>query len=355
VSLVRACRQLRRQPLVLVVALILACLVGVAIPYKLPSMSSRQYQVGIASASALVDSARSQVADLGNSTGTDVGTLAYRASLFASLMTTSPLRDEIARSAGISPGELIASGPTPVASSNSPAPAVSGASISSSSPKASTLSASVATLPAGQLPVIQVNTQGPTPAIAAKLANGAFAALQHEIDAVAGADNIPVPQRVVVRLLGPAAATSARLGPGLLSGILGAVLAFVLVCGAVVGISSFRAALRDESTQDPGVLDPDQAPLHDPDSDQALLHDLDRALQHDLPHSAPIVPEPVQALSVRAEARPDGGQGAQNLQEDYPTPPARAPRARTILSRASQSVAPQLARVPRSGQRRVRP
>jgi hypothetical protein len=352
---------------VLVVALILACLAGVAIPYKLPSMSSRQYQVGIASASALVDSARSQVADLGNSTGTDVGTLAYRASLFASLMTTSPLRDEIARSAGISPGELIASGPTPVASSNSPAPAVSGASISSSSPKASTLSASVATLPAGQLPVIQVNTQGPTPAIAARLANGAFAALQHEIDAVAGADNIPLAQRVVVRPLGPAAATSARLGPGLLSGILGAVLAFVLVCGAVVGISSFRAALRYESTHDPSVLDPDQALLHDPDSDQGLLHDLDRALQHDLPHSAPtlqhdlphsapIIPEPVQPLGVRAEARPDGGQGAQNLQDDYPTPPARAaPRARTILSRASQSVVPQLARVPRSGQRRIRP
>jgi hypothetical protein len=281
VNLVAAMRRLGRRHLLLLAALILACLVGVVIPYRIgfpPSLRSRQYQVGIASASALVDSTRSQLADLGADTGSDVGTLAYRASLLASLVTSSPIKDEIAQRAGVPANDLIATGPATVVGSDSPAPSVSNAPINESGPTASTLSVSVPTLPAGQIPVIQVNTQGPSPAIAASLANAAFAALQAEVNSVAGTDRIPALQRVVIRPLGPADAALASRGPGLLYGILGAVLTFVLACGAILGITSLRAAWRNESALERGVLDPSEGSLEPCADDEPI-----RAGQVELP------------------------------------------------------------------------
>jgi hypothetical protein len=207
-------------------------------------MQSRQQHVGIASASALVDSPRSQVANLGSGGG--VQAMAYRASLLASLLTTPSFKDEIARRAGIAPSALSAKGPPTVAGPDGSAPPVSIPSGTSSNPQA-TISVSVPTLSTGQIPVIQVNTQAPTPAIAASLANGAFAALQAQISADASTDNIPADQRILIRPLGPAAAISATRGPGPLLGLLGAVLTFVLACGAILAISSLRASMRVES------------------------------------------------------------------------------------------------------------
>jgi hypothetical protein len=151
---------------------------------------------------------------------------------------------------------VIATGPASVVGSDSPAPSVPNTTISPSSPKASTLTASVPTLAAGQIPVIQVNTQAPTAAIAANLANATFAALQSDVNSVAGTDNVPVLQRVVIRPLGPATATSVSQGPGLLFGMAGAVLTFFLACGAIVASSSLAAAWRAVPAAAPGVIDP---------------------------------------------------------------------------------------------------
>jgi len=325
-SFVRALRELRRRPRLLIGAFMLALLVGVAIPYRLPSMTSRQNQVGIASASALVDSARSQVADLGDSTGSDVGTLAYRASLLASLMTSEPLTDQIAQRAGIAPGDLIATGPSPIAASNSPAPAVSGASISSSSPKASTLTASVPTLASGQIPVIEINTQAPTPAIAAKLANGAFAALQAEINTVAGTDKVPALQRVVIRPLGPAAVSSASQGPGMLTGVGGAIAAFLVACGAILGISRLRAAVQRESALESML---ELAGTPDDSAPQALRGGPGQA-------EDPFREELLQDPFDDHPADGDDARGARAA--DVPAAPAHPPRVRTLLSRPARAL-----------------
>jgi hypothetical protein len=244
VSLV-ALNGLRRQRRLVIAALVLACLVGVAIPYRIGfPPQSRQQHVGIASASALVDSTRSQVANLGSAGG--VQAMAYRASLLASLLTTPSFTDQIARRAGIAPTDLIAKGPPTVPGPDGSAPPVSIPPVTGSNPQA-TISVSVPTLSTGQIPIIQVNTEAPTPAVAANLANGAFAALEAQISADASTDNIPADQRVLIRPLGPAAATAATRGPGPLLGLLGAVLTFVLACGAILAVSSLRASLRVES------------------------------------------------------------------------------------------------------------
>ncbi|MGP0053179.1 MAG: hypothetical protein ACLPZR_30670, partial [Solirubrobacteraceae bacterium] len=69
-TLVTAIGRLRHPRLLALVAALLSCLAGIAIVYQIPSLKARQHQVGVASATALVDSSKSQVADLGDSTGT---------------------------------------------------------------------------------------------------------------------------------------------------------------------------------------------------------------------------------------------------------------------------------------------
>ncbi|MGZ4181596.1 MAG: hypothetical protein ACXVUL_13065 [Solirubrobacteraceae bacterium] len=280
-TLARALRRLRRRPIAVLIAFVFACAVGAA-------LYSSNSKVGVASASALVDSSKSQVADLGDSSGASVGALAYRASLLASLMTNPPIVNQIAKAAGLTPAELTATGPSPVAGPSGALPATA-APAAGSGPNASTLTASVPTLPAGQLPVIQINTEAPTPALAGKLANAGFTALQAQINSVAGTNDISVPQRVVIRELGPATASWSSQGPGTLLAGVGAIFAFILACSAILAVASLRAALREEAARERGpqgatdpVADVAAEPAHDmPDS---LYPD------DDLEHGIPVPP-----------------------------------------------------------------
>ncbi len=253
-------KRLRSHPFLVLLSMVAGVAACIVISYHVPGFASRRHRVGIASESALVDSPKSQVADLGSSSGSDITDLAYRASLLASLMTSSPLEDQIAQRSGIAPGDLIATGPATAVGSDSPAPSVPSASVSASNPKASTLSATVPTLAAGQIPVIQISTQAPTPAIAASLAENAFAVLEANINSLALADNVPGVQRVVIRTLGAAQSTWQTSGPSLLDGILAAILIFVMGCGAIVGRSTRRSARR----AGPTWADADLARYHEP-------------------------------------------------------------------------------------------
>ena len=241
-------RQLSRLRIFVAAALVFACLVGIAITYQIGfPPKSRQHNVGVASASALVDSSKSQVADLSAGAGSDAVSLAARASLLASLMATSPIKDDIAARGGVPANLLVATPPPSIGTASSPAPAVTSASASSSDPRASTLNISIPNVQAGQLPIIQVSTQARTEALAARIANAAFAALQADVSSVATADNVPTLQRLVVRALGPANSGVVSQGPGPLFGLLGAIGAFVLACAAILGVSSLAATWRAQS------------------------------------------------------------------------------------------------------------
>jgi hypothetical protein len=259
-KLLAAIRRVWRRRILLVVAVLLAGVVGVAITRQIPSLKTRQYQVGIASASALIDTSRSQVGDLSLDTGSDVGTLAARASLLANLMATSQIKDDIARRAGISPSQLIATPPAAAGVASSSTPDVPLASANPSSPKASILNISVPSLQAGIMPIILVGTQAATPALAARLANAAFAALQADVDSVAAADKVPGIHRLAVRQLGPAVSGLASRGPGMVEGVLGAVVTFLLICGAFIAIPSLRAAWRRAGETETDAAEDDSAP-----------------------------------------------------------------------------------------------
>jgi hypothetical protein len=250
---VTALRQLWCLRRAVIGSALLAAMIGLLIPYHVgfpPTLTSREHRVGVASTSALIDTPTSQVADLGRNPGTDVGTLAARASLLASLMTNSPIRDEIARRAGIPPRTLIATPPATVGPAPSPSPAASDGTMSESDPRASILRTSVPTVLSGQMPIIAVDAQAPDAARAARLANASLAVLKAHVESVAGTDRVPDPRRLVVRQLGPAFGTLVTRGPSPLLGVLAAIGIFTFACCAILAGTALAAAWRRADERD---------------------------------------------------------------------------------------------------------
>jgi hypothetical protein len=265
-ELVTILRQLWRFRLLVAGAALLATLVALSMTYRIgfpPKLESRQYEVGLGSVTALVDTPSSQVVDLGGKTGANIATLSARASLLASLMTSSPIKDEIARRAGVSVDKLIAAPPSsPAAGAGAPS-AVSGASVSAADPKANVLRASIPNLESGDIPIIAVDTQAPDAATAARLANASIVVLQAHLETVAGNDRVPLARRVVVRQLGQARSTTVSRGPGKILAIAAALMVFLLACASIVGVSAlirgWRSAAVMERFGDDEMHGPDDA------------------------------------------------------------------------------------------------
>jgi hypothetical protein len=263
-------RVLWRYRLLVGIAALLALLAGLSVAYRIgfpPKLESRQYSVGIGSVTALVDTPSSQIVDLGPDTGADIGTLSARASLLASLMTSSPIKDEIASRAGVAPDQLIAVSP----GAGSPGAAASsgdaGGSISATNPKANILTAKVPSLESGEIPIIAVSTQAPDAAAAARLANESIAVLKAHLQTVAGQDQVPDARRVVVRQLGQAKSTTESRGPARTMALLVALLIFCVGCATILGISALVRGWRRAAEMDPEADEESYAPGAQPEDD----------------------------------------------------------------------------------------
>jgi hypothetical protein len=260
-ELVTALRRLSQHKLALLAAVVVAALAAVLISYRVgfpTKFESRSHTVGLATATALIDTPSSQVVDLGGETGNDPSSLASRASLLASLMTTSPLREKIAEQAGISPTTLIASSIDPLggAAAAAAAPAVSGAVVTAKDPRANILKVSIPNIQSSQVPIIVVNTQAPDAAGAAKLANEAIVVLKAHVTALAASQRVPGARRIVVTQLGPAQAESARRGPSPLISAIIFVVVFLIGCAVILTVLWLRGAWKTaaEDEQMPAEL-----------------------------------------------------------------------------------------------------
>jgi hypothetical protein len=288
-ELVAVLRVLWRFRLLVVVAALLATLIGFSMAYRIgfpPKLESRQYHVAIGSTMALVDTPSSQVVDLGGDTGASIQTLAARASLLASLITSSPLKDEIASRAGVAPTKLIAVSPA----SGPPGSGVN-------APEANVLKASIPNLESGEIPIIQVSTQAPDPAVAARLANQAIAVLQAHLASVAGVDKVPDARRMVVRQLGPARFSTQSRGPGRMLAIVAALFVFAFGCATILGVYALvrgwrRAAELELLPQD------DEAASYGVPSSREAYDDEDDAF------GVPVeLPRPVRRANASDESR----------------------------------------------------
>lgn len=231
-----------------IVGLLLGVAVGVLMTYSVtpglpPTFENRQYEVGVASASVLVDSPSSQVADLGGGVGqttVDVASLSARARLLANLMATSPLKDQIAARAGVPPDRLIARAPARIDLPGDKSPIGSGATISESDPLANILRINVNET----LPILSADAQAPTPQSAAKISNAAVSQLRAYLKSIAAGDRVPDARKLVIKRLGPARYATVRKGPRRLFAVAAFLFVFGAWCAGIVVLSGLAQAWR---------------------------------------------------------------------------------------------------------------
>ena len=228
-------RDLWRHRLIVVMGLAFALPIGILMAYSVsvgfpPQFQSRQYDAGIGSAAVLVDSADSQIGDIGGKqTTADVVSLSQRARLIANLAATNPLKDEIAKHAGVRPDYLIASapveGPTVKAT-----PLSTGSSLDENDPRAIVMKIRVAET----LPIITAEVRAPTPAIAARVATSTAESITTYVNSVSTKDQVPAARKLVVERLGAAKSATVKRGPRALMGLAVFLLIFGLWCAGIV-------------------------------------------------------------------------------------------------------------------------
>jgi hypothetical protein len=238
-------RELSRRRIYVAGVCVFAVLVGLAVEYRVPSFQSRSYQSGAATAFILVDTPSSQIVNV-SPRGSD--TTAARASLLASLMIDGEIKSIIAQRAGLQANKLVA---TTSAAIN---PAAGGGAATAAGPPASgsgsgsgsfALTTQVPTDASGnELPIIQLDTQAPTPAGAAKLANAAIAGVSAYLNTKAAGEGISDAQRLRVSGMGAPQATVETHGPTHMVVILVVFITFLLGCAGILGVQALVRGWR---------------------------------------------------------------------------------------------------------------
>jgi hypothetical protein len=239
VDTVTILRDLWRRRLLVVGVYLIALLAGTAVVFKLPTLESRKYDVGVATAKILVDTPSSQVVEVAPK-GSD--SLGVRANLLASLMVDGVVKSAIAQRAGLSPNQLV--GVTEAATEPGPPPPP---------PRrdAFVLKTQVLTNTAGdQLPIIQLDAQAPDRTGAAKLANAAVAGLRDYLDSKAALQQIPNADRLQVTGLGAPVASLEVRGPSNVLAIVVVIVVFGLGCACILAAVALGRGWRAASERE---------------------------------------------------------------------------------------------------------
>lgn len=100
-----ALRTLWRHRIILVLGLILAILVGMALAFKLPSLQSRSFKVGVATEEILIDTPSTQIVDVSPAGAYNLG---QTANLLSTVMTQGTVREGVISKAGLVPSRFSA-------------------------------------------------------------------------------------------------------------------------------------------------------------------------------------------------------------------------------------------------------
>ncbi len=196
---------------------------------------SRQYQVSQASSAILVGTRDSQVAAVGGR-GPGLPTLAGRANLLGNLMTGGPLKEAIAKKAGV-PSNLLTVVPPTNASTPGVAPVPVKPPASQGIPEAEATILSIST--DETLPILHIVAQAPNAETARKLSGGTIVALRQYLASISASQHIPSARQLVVQQVGaPLAQTATRGLPRAVALAVTIILA-LLGCAAILGGSWF--------------------------------------------------------------------------------------------------------------------
>jgi hypothetical protein len=277
----------RRRRLVGAV-LVLAVLVGAAMAYRLPSLQSRSYQVGVATSRIFVDTPSSQVVEVSPKGGDTLGT---RAGLIASLMVDGTIKDSIARRAGLRQQQFDAVSES--AAETSPA-------VAKPTARARVLMTSVVTNAAGDdLPIIQIQAQAADARQAARLAAAAVSGLRDYLNTKAAQQRVPGAKRLQVTGLGAPQAADVTRGPRRLIALIAVLVVALGGCAAIVVGSRIEAAWRaEQAVEEPGEPgEPGEPAVREPAVREPVAAPKARSAP-DRPDAAP----PAPARSGRFEA-----------------------------------------------------
>ena len=236
----------------LIVVILMTFRVTLGLP---PTIESRQYDAGIAASDVLIDSPNSQVVDVGGGTSDvegasiDLNGLSTRARLLANLMSNSPLKDRIAKAAGISPNKLLVIAPTSADGTQPATPDSPSVKVKLGDRDANVLALFVDET----LPIITMRVQAPDPVTAKQLATSSVSQLRVYLKTVASADQVPDARQLVISPLGPATSATVVKGPRRMFASLAGLLVLALWCAVTVlfprFVKTWKEAARAEAAE----------------------------------------------------------------------------------------------------------
>ena len=215
-----------------------------------PKLKPRTLETATASTRVVVDTPRSMVLDLRQGTY-DFTALRNRAILIGNVMASAPVREHVAKSAGIPVGALQVTAPrTP----EEPRPRAE----TGQQKKATDILKSndeyrleIYTNPT--VPILDIHAQGPTAEAAAKLANSTVAGTRDYLEQLAVTENTGLKRRVQLRQLGSAHGTVLNAGVGKEVAIVSFVLFFGVSCAAVMFLARVRRGWQAAAHSEPVV------------------------------------------------------------------------------------------------------
>jgi hypothetical protein len=221
----------RFRPLVAVIG-VFALAAGLLVSFKLPSLESRKYEVGVATARILVDTPASQVVDVAPA-GSD--TLGVRATLLSNLMVDGVVKAAIAKRAGLEESQLYGVSEAGAGPPGETKP----------DPRGYALETKVLITSKGDpLPIIELATQAPDAAGAEKLATAAIDGLLDYLKTKAVSERVGDGERLRVSGLGVPQARLEVRGPPPIFSLGAAVFVFALGCALIVMIDGLVRELR---------------------------------------------------------------------------------------------------------------
>jgi hypothetical protein len=223
----------RRRGLVALGAL-LALAIGLSVAYR-PSLShgleKRSLELGTASTRLLIDTKISSVTDLAGS----ISPLSERAQTYSALAQSEPVLKAVAQDVGIPRDALVAD---PTFSDEQGAPQRS-----ESIAKENQIYR-VAFNTTKEQPVLDLTTQAPSGAAAAKLANSVARTLRAYVVHQQDAQKVPAGRRLTIRQLGAARGGTINSGANVMAAALGGLAVFVAVCLLILFGDRLRADMR---------------------------------------------------------------------------------------------------------------
>jgi hypothetical protein len=252
VEIANILKTLWRLKLLVVLGVVVAAAAAYTTAYKPsfpPTFESKSIEFGSAATQVLVDSASTPLID----TSQDVSPLSTRAQLYAQLVASEPVKDAIAKAAGLDPGELVIQSQTAEtgtrAAREPSAEERSNQLLADGRVKRLLFAADIG------LPVISITSQASTAEEATRLADAGAKGLVNYLSSLDASKRIPAASRVKFQQLGAARGGMVNEGASKQVAFMAFVGVLGLWCVALVLLQSLIAALRQPGSEELGPED----------------------------------------------------------------------------------------------------